>query len=381
LPSTFISHITRKDNVDTVYLCLRGMVSLKRQGVESGVFSAVLSNISEHLSQEQFVDFILESTGVKVKSVHFKPFLAKKLSAIVNLESQDDFQKIAALVQDEVPLVWNANMPLFLTGQAAVYSQAVEYGAIEQDVEISNHFSARTDASDAVLSSARVMCSKFSHCSPVDRSVLQPNVHCFVPAASLHSFCSETPSLMLCIQFIKDPTSQVASFAHVDQFPSLAVQARYFWSAIPSWKPHQFRMRAGNEETAKRHYSCLERPVVRLLDITHSELKPFLNQARVSFLNFFAVYILPTAISDAHDTFFRINYPTCRCKAPSVMLQTCECSLRCWNIACTTLTPCSALAPSTSSLQRTLRLFSTLVMLSHGKSLRVGYWTIDEEWK
>jgi hypothetical protein len=279
LPSIFISHITRMDNADTVYLCLRGMISLKRQGINSGVYSAVLTNISECLTQQQFIDFILESTGVKVQSVHFRPFFAKTLSAIVNFESQDDFQKVASLVQAGNPFHWNADMPLFLTGQTKVYSQPVQYGEIETGDSPSIFCASPVDASSAT-STANIW-SEFSQCLPVDQSVLQPAACCFVPAASLHSFCSETPSLLLCIQFIKDPLSQHMS---ATQLQSRAVQARYFWSAIPSWKPHQFRMRAGNEETKKRHYSSLERPVVRRLDIGHSELKPFLDQARVSSL-------------------------------------------------------------------------------------------------
>jgi hypothetical protein len=283
LPSIFISHITRMDNADTVYLCLRGMISLKRQGIESGVFSAVLTNISESLTHQQFVDFILESTGVKVKSVHFRPFFAKRLSAIVNFESKDDFQKVASLVHSGNSLHWNADMPLFLTAQTAVYSQPVQYGEIEQ-CDSPSFFVPTPDSTSSTSSgnfstSARVTCSEFTQCLPVDRSVLQPAAHCFVPAASLHSFCSETPSLLLRIQFIKDPTPQ---HMLADQLLPVAVQARYFWSAIPSWKPHQFRMRAGNEETKKRHYSSLERPVVRRLAIGHSELRPFLDQARVS---------------------------------------------------------------------------------------------------
>jgi hypothetical protein len=288
LPSIFISHITRMDNADTVYLCLRGMISLKRQGIDSGVYSAVLTNISECLTQQQFVDFILEFTGAKVKSVHFRPCSAKTLSAIVNFESQDDFQKVASLVQAGNPLRWNADMPLFLTAQTAVYSQPVQYGEIETDDSPSIFCASGADASSAtstanILASTRVTCSKFSQCLPVDRSVLQPAAHCFVPAESLHSFCSETSSLLLRIQFVKDPLPQQTPVAQLQSQP-LAVQACYFWSAIPSWKPHQFTMRAGNEETKKRHYSSLERPVVRRLHIGHSELQPFLDQARVSSL-------------------------------------------------------------------------------------------------
>ena len=85
---SFISQITRKDNADTVYFSLRGVISVKSQIVQNRVYSAVLSNVSNRLTEQRFIDCILEFTGAQVKSVDFRPSVsAETVTAIVTFES------------------------------------------------------------------------------------------------------------------------------------------------------------------------------------------------------------------------------------------------------------------------------------------------------
>jgi hypothetical protein len=285
LPQVFISQITRKDNADTVYFSLRGVISVKSQIVQNRVYSAVLSNVSSRLTEQRFIDCILETTGVKVKSVDFRPSMsADTVTAIVNFESYGDFQIVTEHLQDKGPLDWNANMELHVTSQTAVYKQLVQYGEVEFDGETSEKSPVHATLSSTLRAEAPVTCTMFSQCMSADRSVLQPGSSCFVPAGSCRSLCSETRSLLLCIEFLKDSTPQDRIDGQENprlKSNSIYTQAFYFWSAISSWRPHQFRTRAGDHVTARRHNSPIPRHVVRLLDINHSALKPFLEQARV----------------------------------------------------------------------------------------------------
>lgn len=289
LPSVFISQITRKDTMDTVYFSLRGMISVKSQIIQPRVYTVFLCNISSTLTEQQFEDGIFASTGVKVGAVSFRNSSnADTLMALVSFKSSEDLHRVDESIQDEGPLDWNAKMPLHVTCQSAVYKQLEQYGDLEIDGEASGQKSTDTSCS-SLRNDAPITSTLFHQCMSSARLVLQPGASCFVPADSCRSLCSETQSLLLCIEFDRysSPDEMVC---HETSRHNPKAQTFYLWSAIPSWLPHQFRTRAGDEVTARRHKSACSRPLIRLLNASHSKLEPFLELARVRAPSFFALF-------------------------------------------------------------------------------------------